>query len=94
MEVVWSRSRGEVKRSRAPEGPGDVSVLTEQLLVRKSTKSHRAKGVISSDAVLAEHCLNLVEPGSLLIVQPGAEKAMRGIVNAPKREQLSLFLGT
>lgn len=93
-EVVWMSSRGEPQRSQAPSGPGDLSVLTEQLLVSKSTKCHAAKGVISTDSGLSEHCLGLLEPGSLLIVQPGAEKSMRGIVNAPKREQLSLFWGS
>ena len=93
MELVWSSSRSDVKRAKALRGPGDASVLAEQLLVAKSTKCHRAKGVISSDSTLAEHCLGLVEPGGLLIVQPGAESVMRGLVDAPKQEQLSLFLG-
>ena len=93
MELVWSQSRGEVRRAKALQGPGDVSVLAEQVLVSRSTKCHAAKGVISADSKLAEYCLGLLEPGSLLIVQPGAERAMRGLVNAPKVEQLSLFLG-
>ena len=98
MELVWSNSRSDVKRVKAPSGPGDASVLAEQVLVAKSTKCHRARGVMSSDSTLAEHCLSLVEPGGLLIVQPGAESVMRGLVGVPKPEpkpeQLPLFLGS
>ena len=92
-QLVWTETRGEVRRGEAPQGPGDPSVRAEQFLVARSTKCHPAKGVISADAALAEHCLGMLSPGSMLIIQPGAEARMRSLVKVRTAEQLSLFLG-
>ena len=91
--LVWSSGREAVSHDKAPVGPGDPSVLAEQFLVSNSTKCHPAKGVIAADSALAEHCLSMLSPGAMMIVQPGAESVMRGLVRLPKSEQLSLFLG-
>jgi len=91
--LAWQRPRGDVRVQRTPQGAGDHSVLAEQFLVDQSTKCESAKGVVSADPSLAEHCLSMLEPGSMLIVHPGAESALRGLVKVKKIEQLSLFLG-
>jgi len=91
--LAWQKPRGDIKLRKAPAGPGDHSVLAEQFLVSQSTKCEPAKGVVSSDPVLAQRCLRILEPGSLLVVHPGAESTLRGLVRAKTTEQLSLFLG-
>ena len=95
--LAWQRARGEVKLVDAPTGAGDPSVLAEELLVNKSTRLEPAKGVLSTDPVLAQTCLQILEPGAMLIVHPGAESTMRGLVKPMVRRksvgQLSLFLG-
>lgn len=91
--LAWQRPRGDVHVQIAPLGAGDHSVLAEQFLVDQSTKCAAAKGVVSADPVLAQHCLPMLDPGSMLIVHPGAEATLRGMVKSKKVEQLSLFLG-
>jgi hypothetical protein len=91
--LAWRKPRGEARLRVAPAGPGDHSVLAEQFLVSKSTKCEQAMGVVSSDPVLAQRCLDMLEPGSMLIVHPGAEATMRGLVKPKTLSQLSLFLG-
>jgi hypothetical protein len=91
--LAWQNPRGCVNIQQAPQGAGDHSVLAEQFLVNQSSKCDQAKGVVSGDPVLAQHCLTMLEPGSMLIVHPGAESTLRGLVREKKVEQLSLFLG-
>jgi len=72
-------------------------VVAEQFLVEKSTKLEPSKGVLSTDPVLAQSCLQILEPGAMLIVHPGAESTMRGLIKPMVRRksvgQLSLFIG-
>jgi hypothetical protein len=91
--LAWQTPRGRVNIEQAPQGAGDHGVLAEQFLVNQSTKCDLAKGVVSVDPVLAKHCLTMLEPGSMLIVHPGAESKLRGLVREETVEQLSLFLG-
>ena len=95
--LAWQRARGDVELIDAPSGTGDASVVSEQFLVEQSTKLEPAKGVLSTDAVLAQNCLQILEPGAMMIVHPGAEATMRGLIKPMVRRkaagQLSLFLG-
>ena len=91
--LAWEATRGTPRCEQAPSGQGDPSVLVEHFLVGKSTKFQVAKGVVSKDSSLAQHCLSFVEPGALLIVHPGAESKMRKLIRPKSTVQLPLFIG-